>query len=514
MPLSGPPLDQPIDISDLLRAGLEGNPDATAMVSAEMCWTWRELNSVTDRLAANLLALGLKPGDRAATLMPNRTALLIFYISCFKAQLVVTPLNYRYTPREIDHALKISRATLLFSHVEREADWRASRNLGGLACGMVTYGGAPGSATRYEDLIASGPVDAAFASRDPAEPAAIFFTSGSTGPAKGVTHTVNSLGWMFASAASAFELTPQDVILPGSSLSHLGSFLWSFAGLAYGVRILVARTFEADEILPLLRVERPTVMCMIPAALLKLVREHGATREDFASLRLCRAGSDKVPTELEAEFEHLTGLKIDEGYGMTEVGLATLNPPSGPIKFGSIGRPVPGFEMVVRDDDGDETAVNVPGRLFMKTPSLTAGYWNDPAATDATIANGWIDSGDIMKVDADGYLWFCGRKKQIIVHDGSNIFPQEVEEALLEHPAVENAGVIGIYDLMHGENVRAYVLIRHGIGHPSAQELIDFARERIGYKAPEEIEFLDKLPLNPTGKIDRVALKARASARH
>jgi long-chain acyl-CoA synthetase len=514
MPLSGPPLDQPIDISDLLNAGLKRNPDATAMVSTGMRRTWRELDSVTDRLAANLLALGLKPGDRAATLMPNRMALLIFYISCFKAHLVVTPLNYRYTPREIDHALKVSGAALLFSHIEREADWRASRCVSDLARGMVTYGGALGSATRYEDLTASGPVGTSFASRDPAEPAAIFFTSGSTGPAKGVTHTVNSLGWMLASAASAFELTPQDVVLPGSSMSHLGSFLWSFAGLAYGVRVVVPRTFEANEILPLLRAERPTVMCMIPAALLKLVREHGATREDFASLRLCRAGSDKVPTELEAEFERLTGLKIDEGYGMTEVGLAALNPPSGPIKIGSIGRPVPGFEMVMRDDDGEESTLDVPGRLFMKTPSLTAGYWNDPAATTATITNGWIDSGDVMKVDADGYLWFCGRKKQIIVHDGSNIFPQEVEEALLDHPAVENAGVIGIHDLMHGENVRAYVSIRQDVARPSAQGLIDFARERVGYKAPEEIEFLDEVPLNATGKVDRVALKARASAHH
>ena len=150
----------------------------------------------------------------------------------------------------------------------------------------------------------------------------------------------------------------------------------------------------------------------------------------------------------------------------------------------------------------------------MKTPTMTSGYWQDPAATAATIRDGWIDSGDIMKVDDDGYLWFCGRKKQIIVHDGSNIFPQEVEDALLEHPAVDNAGVIGIHDLLHGEIVRAYVALRAGVEPPGAAALTTFARERIGYKAPEQIEFLDEIPLNPTGKVDRVALKQRAAERH
>jgi acyl-CoA synthetase (AMP-forming)/AMP-acid ligase II len=297
-------------------------------------------------------------------------------------------------------------------------------------------------------------------------------------------------------------------------MSHVGSFIWALAGLSRGARVVVARTFDSHEILPLLRAERPTVVCMIPAALLKLVREHGATREDFASIRLCRSGSDKVPAELEAEFERLTGHKIDEGYGMTEVGLATLNPPTGLIKIGSVGRAIGGFELSVRDESGAEVAQDEPGQLYMQTPARMLGYWNDPDATAKTMQGDWLDSGDIMKFDADGYLWFCGRKKQIIVHDGSNIFPQEVEEALLEHPAVENTGVIGVHDLMHGENVRAYVSIREGAERPKVQELIDFARERVGYKAPEEIEFLEEIPLNPTGKVDRVSLKARASAHH
>jgi acyl-CoA synthetase (AMP-forming)/AMP-acid ligase II len=141
------------------------------------------------------------------------------------------------------------------------------------------------------------------------------------------------------------------------------------------------------------------------------------------------------------------------------------------------------------------------------------GYWENPKATQETIVDGWLDTGDMMRVDADGYLWFCGRKKQIIIHDGSNICPQEVEEALTEHPSVAEAGVIGVHDLVHGENVRAYVTLREGTPTPTGSDLICFARKRVGYKAPEEIVFLAEMPFNATGKVDRVTLLRMAERR-
>jgi acyl-coenzyme A synthetase/AMP-(fatty) acid ligase len=358
-----------------------------------------------------------------------------------------------------------------------------------------------------EELCRDDPGPVELTPTSPADPAAIFFTSGSTGPAKGVTHSLDTLGWMSASAADAFELTAEDTFLPGSSMSHVGSFLWMLASFSVGARVVVAKAFDAGEILPLLRTYQPTVLAMIPAALTALIRDHDATASDFASLRICRAGADKVSLELEREFEHLVGFPIDEGYGMTEVGIATLNPPRGPIKTGSIGRPVGGFGISVRDDDGAECASGTVGRVWIRTRSQTIGYWDNPDATAEILRDGWLDSGDLAHADDDGYLWFYGRKKQIIVHDGSNISPAEVEDALSEHPAVALAGVVGIHDEVHGENVRAYVTVQDGVTRPSAQELIDFARARVGYKAPEEVVFLDEMPLNPTGKIDRVELK-------
>jgi acyl-coenzyme A synthetase/AMP-(fatty) acid ligase len=315
---------------------------------------------------------------------------------------------------------------------------------------------------------------------------------------------------MIASAAAAFELTDEDQFLPASSISHLGSFLWTLSTLSVGGKVVVARTTDAHELLPLLRSNRPTVLAMIPAALVALVRDHDLRPDDFASLRLCRAGADKVSAELLAEFAAAAGFPICEGYGMTEVGLATLNPPSGVNKQGSIGPPVDGVDVTLRDDDGNPIRPGSVGRIFIRTRSRMMGYWNAADATSHVVSGEWLDSGDLAHADEDGYLWFFGRKKQVIVHDGSNISPLEVEGALLEHPAIGLAGVVGVHDAMHGETVRAYVTVRDGETRPSSADLIVFCRDRIGYKAPEEVIFLHEMPLNPTGKIDRVALKRMA----
>ncbi len=520
MQIDGALLDAPAaPLSELLAAGLAATPHEPALVSAEREIAWEELEDASLRLAGAYLELGLERGDRIASLMPNRIALVIHYLACFKAGLVATPLNYRYTFREIDHALEVSGASALLAHAERGEDLAASQLVAKLPLGTIAYGDSEaeerssgdGAGQRFfmellEAEPAAGLTPPAFS-----DPAAIFFTSGSTGPAKGVTHTHETLRWMMASAIDAFELSSEDVFLPGSSMSHIGSFLWTLSTLSVGGRVVVARGYDAHELLPLLREHKPTVLAMIPAALAALIRDHDLTHGDFASLRICRAGADKVSTELLSEFAALAGFPIDEGYGMTEVGLATLNPPSGPIKQGSIGPPIGGFSVALRDEEGD--SVEEPGtvgRVWIKTRSRMVGYWEAPEATAEILREDWLDSGDLARADEDGYLWFFGRKKQVIVHDGSNISPLEVESALTGHPAVALAGVVGVHDTVHGESVRAYVTLRAEAERPSSADLIVFCRDRVGYKAPEEVVVLDEMPLNPTGKIDRVGLKKMA----
>jgi acyl-CoA synthetase (AMP-forming)/AMP-acid ligase II len=236
MPLSGPPLEKPIQLSRLLGPGLEARPDEPALVSAETRWTWRELDQASSRLAGHLLGFGLRTGDRFASLMPNRTALLVHYLACMKAGLVAIPLNFRYMPPEIDHALEVSGASILFAHAERGQDLAASKLAAQLPLGRISYGAGDARGPSFEELVGREPPCRELPTYDPAAPAFIFLTSGSTGPAKGVTHSFQSLGWMFASTAGGFELTPQDVLLPGSSISHLGGFLFSFAALSVGAR--------------------------------------------------------------------------------------------------------------------------------------------------------------------------------------------------------------------------------------------------------------------------------------
>ena len=513
MPISGPPLDAPADLPGLLDQGLSAKPDEVAIATLDERMTWRQLDVASTRYARHLLDIGLRPGDRVASLMPNRPALLVHYLACMKAGFVATPLNYRYQAPEIDHALEVSGASIMLAHVERTQDLAQTREVAKLRLAPIWYGGSNDTGQRYEDLLDVEPPSLELPRPGPDAAAFVFFTSGSTGPPKGVTHTQRTFGWITASLAKALELTGNDVVLPGSSMSHIGSSKLAFAGLSVGAPLSIARTFDGDELLPLLRETRPTVGYILPAALFALVRDHAARHEDFSSLRFVIAAGDKVPAELEKEFTDMVGSEIHEGYGMTEIGTSHLNPPLGPNKLGSVGTNNPTYDSSLRDEHGHEVSVDVEGRHWVAGPAVMTGYWNDPDATAAALVDGWLDTGDLLRADEDDYLWFRGRKKQIIVHDGSNINPEDVEDAVSSHSAVEYAGVVGVLDTMHGENVWAYITLREGAQRPTSQEVIRFARSQVGYKAPEVIIVLDEMPLTATGKVDRTALKRMAADR-
>ena len=512
MAIAGATLERPIKLAGLLETGLKSKPHEPALVSLERKWSWWELDQASTRLAGQYLALGLVQGDRVASLLPNCGALLVHYLACFKAGFVATPLNYRYQAPEIDRALEVSGASLLVAHAERENMLAASDQVSRLPLGRIRYGAEGGTDRHLEELMTlDGPAIEGQPPR-PGAPAFIFFTSGSTGKPKGVTHSHDTFGWIVASAIAGLALTPADVFLPATSASHIAATSLSFAGLAAGACVAIARSFGGDEVLPLLRSTRPTLLCMLPAPLFGLVTDHGAAREDFQSIRRSVSGGDKISAELEREFVDLTGFAIEELYGMTETGTSTINPTASQNRIGSIGQLAPGFAASIRGDDGAEVPTGTPGRLWIKSLSNMIGYWNRPDATAEAIVNGWLDTGDFVAADEQNYLWFRGRKKQIIIHDGSNICRQEVEDSLLENAAVAGAGVVGIHDLIHGENVRAYIAFRPGVKRPSPAELIQFSRARVGYKAPDEIIVLEEMPINAVGKVDRVALKQMADA--
>ena len=513
MPIAGPVLPGPADLTDLLSPGLTDKPNETALVSPSRTWTWRELEREIDTLATQLVAMGLRRGDRVASLMPNRGELLLHYLACLRAGLVVTPLNYRYTAPEIDYALEVSGASMLLAHAERADEIRASALANDLPLGIIAFGGPLDGAGRLEDLIAGEKPQAVLPDPDVDAPALVFFTSGSTGKPKGVTHSLFSFGSVVASWSRAMEVTGEDLVFPGGSIAHVGSLVTSFAAFAATSRVIIAHSVDGDEILSLLRKNRPSVFLSLPSALIDLERDHGATREDFASVRLCMSGGDKFPASVEEEFTERTGLVINETYGLTEATGCLFNLSQPVAKRGSTGTVTPGFVLSIRDDNGEEVPVDVDGKLWVSGAPVMIGYWNNAEATETAIVDGWLDTGDVMRVDADGYFWFRGRKKQIIVHDGSNIAPQDIEEVVMSHPAIDLAGVVGVRDEVHGENVWAYVTLIDGAEAPRSQDIIRFARERVGYKAPEVIHVLDTMPVNPAGKVDRLALKKMAAER-
>lgn len=505
MYLKGQQLSVPVDLSKILGIGLAQNSNQMAMVSEVRDWSWQQLDETSNRLASAYLDLGLESGDRIASLMPNRPASVVHYLACIKAGLVATPLNYRYTPSEIDHALEVSEPALFVYHGERIQDVDACRLVHSLPRGVVAYGTPQDCG--YKALLDKGDPTATFTTPDIKSAALIFFTSGSTGPPKGVTHSREALGWILASINAAFRLSPEDVVLPGSSFSHMAASIFGLACLASGAQLAVPRSSHPDELVPLIRKVRPTFMFMLPAALHMLVLDARLEKSDFSSMRVCFAGGDKLSTELVEKFAYLAGRPIEEGYGMTEIGHAAALPRDAPLRVGSLGKPCPGYEFSIRNENGQELRRGQEGRVWVRFPGNMIGYWNNPKATSDTIVDGWLDTGDVMIADEEGYLSFRGRKKQIIVHDGSNICPEDVELAIAAHPTVDAVGVVGVHDLVHGENVLAYVKLKSGVAPPSASALIQFARQRVGYKAPDEIKFISTMPMGATGKVDRFRLK-------
>lgn len=509
MPITGPPLEKPFRLTEILNFGLTHTPDSEALFSCTQRLTWRELDARSERLAQHYLTLGLRAGDRLASLMPNRVDLVIHYLACFKTGLVATPLNYRYTAAEIDHALSVTEAAALLAHEERDSDLMASALAGSLPVGTIRYSDS-GPGIDVSNRMAAAPATLPPLS-DGDAPAVIFFTSGSTGKPKGVTLGRDTLGWQLATQARSYDMCADDIMLPACSLSHTVGFLCTFAALSTGARVAEASSLEPGAELDFIRAERPTILAILPAALFSLVHTAGAHKQDFVSLRICGCGGDKISPELDRAFTNLTGLPISEGYGMSETGMSLFNNPAHGRKFKSLGQMCSGYIGELRDSTGQEVAVGEEGRLWIKSPANMNYYWHRPDATAETVQNGWLDTGDVMRRDKEGFFWFCGRSKQIIIHDGSNISPQEVEGALMEHPAVAEAGVVGVRDLIHGENVRAYVTLAEGVRTPTAVDLIAFARQEVGYKAPEEIVFLEEMPINSAGKVDRMALKALAA---
>jgi len=498
---------------ELLKRAAVQWPDKTAIVFGMESWTYGMLDEVTDRLAAGLALAGVATGDRVALFIPNGIELACSYFACFKLGAVAVPLNNRYAHPEVRYAIEQSGATTLITHDDL---WQEVAPLPLAALGIqrsYCAGGGEASAQvrAFEDLTRTDASGWQAPTFNADQPTAILYTSGTTAKPKGVTYSHATLSHSNRIQSQTAQLSADDVNLISMSFSHAAAFTGQLLPtLLVGGTCVLLRNPTPREVVEAIATHRATRLQMLPASLEDLIEYLADNKGDLSSVRSCFAGGDAVPLHVHQQFQELTGFEVAKVCGMTECLTFSMNPPFGRKKLGSIGLPVIDASLRIIDEQGKEIPRGQTGELQVKSPATMVGYWNNPEATAAAIDDGWLHTGDLAHSDEDGYFWFVGRKKEIIIRGGSNISPLEVEDAIDENPAVLRSGVVGVPDAHFGQIVVAYVVLHAGASL-NDDELRPFVAERLAaYKVPARFVFVADLPLNPTGKVDRHALLAQA----
>ncbi|MCE9547714.1 MAG: acyl--CoA ligase [Planctomycetia bacterium] len=506
-------------IGQVLQQSRRRWPERIAVWFGGRPWTYAELDDVTDRIAGALAAKGIAAGDRVAVFLPNCPELVFAYFACFKLGVIAVPLNYRYRQLEAEYALQHSGAVALIvdQSLLAEVEKLPLAEMGVLHRFLVggPSGGSP-SFRPFDELLAGEPQPVPTATFDATQLAAILYTSGTTAKPKGVMYSHASLYRNCEIQTESFEFTPVDVLLISTAACHAAAFTGQLLpGLFAGSTCVLTFLPSPAQVVAAIERHGVTRVQMLPATLEDLV-EHLEALPAVAlkSWRCCTAGGDVVPLDLHRRFQNMTGFEITELYGMTELLSCISNLPFGPKRLGSIGKPVVRTSLRIVGDNEGELPANGVGELLVKNDAMMVGYWRNAEATAAALRDGWMHTGDVARVDDEGYCWFVGRQKELIIRGGSNISPLEVEEVLDEHPAVHLSCVVGAPDKHFGEIVTAYVALRRDWQDaPSPAELRAFVAERIAaYKVPDKITILDELPLNATGKVDRKKLHAQINA--
>lgn len=481
------------DLCSVLHTEAIKNPHKTALICGNRRMSYEGLDESTTRLARWFLDQGLRPGDRVALHWSNSIEVVQLFFALFKAGLIAVTVNVRLKSPEIRHILDHSQARMCFS----EPALAASTEQASTGCSIVTQLPA------IEAMKTGGDEPRVV---DPDQPAVILYTSGTTANPKGVVHTHRTL--LHTIVVVPHDLIgPDDVAVAVTPLMHAAALTGVLLPSVYmGASVVLLPAFEPAAVLDAIEKFHCTYAYCLAALVHFICEEQRRKPREVSSLRNMLAGGDTVPVALQHRFRELFGIPIREGYGMTESVPISLIPKDS-IRSGSMGVAMEGCQIRIVDPAGLDLPEGETGEIAVRSAANCIGYWNDPEATKAAMGDGWLRTGDLASRDADGYLWFKGRRKEIIIRAGSNISPQEVEEALYQHPAVLEAGVVGEPDPVYGEIVVAFVALREA-RNGTPEELRQFARQRLAdYKVPERILCLNELPKSPTGKVQRRVLK-------
>lgn len=491
-----------MQLGEILR---KHDPASTALLFEDRTYSYGELEALSNRFARMLLSFGVKAGESVSYLLGNDPLLVAGYIAGFKTGIVTNPLHDRLTADEIAYIVNHAGSRIVVAGESYAAT--LAEALQGISNVRVACFGAPGplqdAATPDLDSFSSEPLKPEV---KPDDVALLLYTSGTTGRPKGVMLTHDNVAAGITAVAGGFHLKPADRTLCIMSLSHTNALMFStLPYLLSGGSIALCKRFSASNLWALC--ERYDVNSMSASpTILSILLEDETGKTGYPKLEFVKVASAPTSVDLSNRFHARFGKNLLlETYGLTETtSINVMNPLRGVRKPGSIGQALAPSEIRIVDGDGKELPAGEVGEIEIRGPTVMKGYYKDPDATAATIRHGWVRSGDLARLDDEGYIFIVGRKKETIIRGGENISPLEVEQIIARHPAVREAAAVGIPDRIYGEVVAACVVKRDDV---TESELIRHCGEYLAsFKVPARIVFVDELPRNPIGKFVRRAL--------
>jgi acyl-CoA synthetase (AMP-forming)/AMP-acid ligase II len=490
---------------DLLAGSLAAHADATAVVGSGRRLTFAEVDERTARLGAGLRSLGLRPGERVALLAANEPEYLEVQAACLRSGFTLVPLNTRLTDPELGFILgDCAPAVLIGGRGEHDRVAKLAVDTG--IPNLLLLGDEVQGSNGYEQLLRDSTPDPHADPDDPDLLALILYTSGTTGRPKGAMIDRQAFTARVLVNCAELRVDARDRHLAALPMFHIAAFL-AYAHTMVGATVVMLDDFSPARCLQLMADEGVTTTVLVPTMIGMLVAQEGPRP---GRLRLIvYGGSSIAPVALSRALDHF-GCGMLQQYGMTESGAQTIlrpadHDPADPQRLASAGTEAVSFEVRVVDEHDQPVARGEVGEIVCRAPSVMSGYWNRPDATAETLRGGWMHTGDVGYRDANGYLHITDRRNDMIITGGENVYPREVEEALLAHPGVADVAVLGTKDAVWGEVVTA-VLVDPA---PDEQQLDEWARARLaGYKIPRKWVRVDQLPRNATGKIRKDVLRA------
>ncbi|MGH7392242.1 MAG: long-chain-fatty-acid--CoA ligase [Candidatus Rokuibacteriota bacterium] len=449
--------------------------------------------------ASGLRARGVGPGDRVGYCLPNGADLVTGYYATWAAGGAVVPANPLAREAELTEQLGDAAVALIVGAAGSAAEQAAAR-LGVDFVGVEAF------------RALAGRPPAAPAPCAPDDVAVILYTGGTTGTPKGAMLSHRNIVVNTVQFAEWYALAPgEETAVAAIPMYHSGGMSGVMNVPLYAAAtLLVFGRFGAGGMARAVTRYRATRLFGVPTMFIALLDDPEGRRADYSSLRACRTNAAPLPPAVKRAFDELVGREVlVEGYGLTEASPLTHANPVGRARAGSIGVPLPDTDARIVDESGADVTPGEPGELLVRGPQVMLGYWQRPAETAAALAGGWLRTGDIARMDGEGYFSIVDRSKDVINTAGFKVWPREVEETLSLHPAVRQAAVVGVPDDYRGETVKAFVVLRDGPApRPSAEDIIGFCRDRLTpYKAPRMVEFRDELPMTTTGKLLRRELR-------